>query len=190
MDNDKKKVFTIFRMKLDHAYAQFCVWRTLNNQKYNLTFNMNKYYWTAVLDGLNNSFMSELAKLLEKPDNRFGDTISIFYLLKSKFGEYDELLEKIKRIRNKLLMHNDLIANKDIKVFTSDLGLKYSDIELLFNRLIELLDEVKQDFDAHDITSYIDYFGEVEKKSVYGTEKLMSEVQLKSVKRDVGVIEE
>ena len=160
----RQKTFSIFLEDLNFAFSQFVIWKDLQNAEYNPIFEKNKYVWTTLIRSLFLGFSAKLAKLTEnfteKQNPRYGEVISIFYLLELVLEEYKETLEKIKRLRNKILMHNDLETLTNLNSFTKELDLKYGDIEDVFQKLISVLDQVKSNF--NDSTDCKKYFSDLE----------------------------
>lgn len=170
---EKQQIFRIFLKKLDLAYSEFCIWRELQNRKYNQIFNKNKCYWTTILSSLYGSFSADLAKLTEKPTSWRDDTISIFSLLiESELSDYDETLEKIGKLRNKVLMHIDKKTYLSLNDFMKTLNLKYGDIEDIFAKLIDILDKIKCEF--HNSTSCKEYFSKLEESCKTDVKELMN----------------
>lgn len=161
----KEKKFNIFLQKLVSAYKQFCIWRALQKEEYNRSFAQHPAFWSVVLDTLYLAFPAELAKLTERSDSRYPETISIYSLLTEfKLSSHEATIRKMKKLRDKILMHNDLKTLLDIKKFMNELSLTYGDIENLFSVLIELLDELKIHFQPRNITHYkVSYFPEIQK---------------------------
>lgn len=164
--------FSIFIKKLDFAFRQFVIWKNLQNERYNLIFKQNEYLWTTLMRSLLIGFSIELAKLTEKQNSRHEEVISIFYLLELEIEDHRETLEKIKKLRNKVLMHNDLKTLISLDVFMSELDLKYGDIENIFKKLIYILDQKKAVF--HNATDCEKYFSDLETFCVDDLNKFMN----------------
>jgi len=135
---EKQKIFTIFLKKLDLAYSAFLIWRELQNPKYDKIFSKNKYFWLTAMASLFATSSVELAKLVERKNPKYDEAISIFYLLEIELYDYEETLKKIKKLRNKVLMHTSSKAFLNLDKFMKELNLKYGEIEELFNKLIEI----------------------------------------------------
>src|SRR3989344_7924704 len=103
----QQKIFSIFLKNLDFAFSQFVLFKNLKNEQYNEVFRKNNYVWTTLVRSLFLGFSAELAKLTEKQNPKYGDVISVFQLLESELDGCNETLGKIKKLRNKVLMHND-----------------------------------------------------------------------------------
>lgn len=145
--NNKQKEFKVFLKKVEFAYSNYCIWRALQNKKYNSVYNANKYFWNNVIVSLNNSSIAELSKLLEKPNN-FDDkeNLTIFYLLGEMVEFSSVILNKLKKLRNKILGHNDKKTMLDGERFMKELNLTYDDVDCLFQKTIEILDDIKYKF--------------------------------------------
>lgn len=147
MEKNKQKEFKIFLKKIEFAYSNFCIWRALQNKKYNLVYDVNKYFWNNVIVSLNNSSITELSKLLEKPNNFCdNENLTIFYLL-GEMVEFDiTILNKLKKLRNKILGHNDKKTLLDGERFMKELNLTDNDVNCLFQKIIGVLDGIKDKF--------------------------------------------
>lgn len=171
---DKKKAFSLFIANTDLAYRQFCVWRKLQNKQYNPVYKRNGIFWDAVMKSLFMDSLSFLAKSFEKRNDKFDDVLSIYWLCGLEFSDCDKIVMKLKKLRNKLLMHSDFETAKNLEKFLKEISLKYEDIEQLFEKLKEVLEKTKKDF--QNSTDFEQYFQELEKnagKDVLGIMKLL-----------------
>ena len=157
---NERKVINLFIANTDLAYRQFCVWRKLQDERYNPIYKKNGIFWDAVLKGLLVNTLSFLAKSFEKKNDRFDDVLSIYYLCDLKLADCDETVGKLKKLRNKVLMHNDIKKAMDLEKFFKEVGLKYEDIEYLFGKLRNVFDDYPQ-----NITDFKSFFQQIRKNS-------------------------
>jgi len=146
---EKIKTFNEFKIKFETAYCQYCMWKALQDKKFEEMKKENRYFWAYITDALLFAYSAGLAKLTEKQNKRDNEVLSIFYLLEYKLEDSNDTIEKLRKLRNKVLMHHDLKTALNIKKFVSKLGLRYLDIENLFNKLIKIMSEIAPDFDTN-----------------------------------------
>ena len=142
----KQKVFGRFICMMDLAYCQFHVWKTLQNKAFNGVFSNYNYFWKQVSDALLNSSTVGLTKLVEKQSKLDQEVISIFFLLEFGIENAAVVIEKLRKLRNKIIMHNDVKTILEADNFFKELSLNYGDIEDLFDEIIKVLDRIKQNF--------------------------------------------
>ncbi len=158
---DKKQQFLLFVKNFDYTYAEFCVWREMNKIIYGEVYNKYLYLWTAILNSLSISFFVGLTKSVENDKNN--SVLSIFYFLDKtyKFDDHEQnILDKIKKFRNKNLMHYDRSVFNNVNNFMKEVDLKYKDIELIFCKIINIIDCIKSQYG--NIIDYNKYFKTIE----------------------------
>lgn len=171
----EQKIFDEFIKNLDLAFMQFYVWKSLRNQAFNTVYSKDRLFWVSIEDSLLNSFSVGLAKLVEKKGRPDRDVLSIFYLIeKSEFKNSDETIEKMQKLRNKFLVHNDIATCLNVETFLSDLGLKFKDMEKLFNEIIDVLEKIKHKFG--DSTDLRNRYKEIEKGCAKDTISIMDQL--------------
>jgi len=139
MKNDKD--FDILVGKILFGYEQFCLNKFLHDKVKNPYYKNYQVVWDKILVSLEVGFWLELAKTFEKPNENFSKTLSIYYLPNICFKGYIRKLEKIRKLRNKAIGHNDLKTLRNWEKFLTKLGLKIDDAEKIFERTIEVLDK-------------------------------------------------
>jgi hypothetical protein len=180
MDSDnttkKQKIFTIFIAQLANTYRNFCVWKFLQKEEYNATYSRNNFFWGAVLDSGLTAFSIELSKLVEKSEKN--SNLSIFMLLQEELNDIDDVLGKIRKVRNKNWAHFDLNTMLDQKSFYSELNLKWVEVEKVFLKLFEIVNRIKGLFVEKNATNYLEYFHDIEKKCENDVDIFMKKVKV------------
>lgn len=141
-----QKMFHAFIKNFDIAYCQYYVWKTLQNTEFIKTYKKNEYFWAHVMDALLFAYSAGLAKLTEKQNKWDDKVVSIFYLLEYELENSNDIIKKLKKLRNKVLFHHDLKTALNAKKFLSKLNLKYIDIENLFSELVKIIDKIAPNF--------------------------------------------
>ncbi|OGZ23847.1 MAG: hypothetical protein A3A08_01670 [Candidatus Nealsonbacteria bacterium RIFCSPLOWO2_01_FULL_41_9] len=144
----KDKDFDILVDKILFGYEQFCLNKILHEKVTHPYYSSFKGVWDRILISLEIGFWLELAKTFEKPNENFNKTLSIYYLPNICFKGYIRKIDKIRKLRNKAISHNDLRTLRNWQKFLAKLGLKRDDAEKIFERTIEVLDKF--------CTTYID----------------------------------
>lgn len=110
----KRKAFRIFIEDFSEAYQEFCLNKIIHKEVKSEKVGGRNYYkefyllWVRILRGLNKSYLLGLTRLFDKYGLRGMDTtISIYFFLDHKFTNDYEVLEKLKRLRDKMLVHSD-----------------------------------------------------------------------------------
>lgn len=136
----KDKDLDILIDKVLLGYKQFCLNTILHKEVKTEHYHKFKDVWDRILVSLEIGFWLELAKIFEKPNKNFDETLSIYYLPNISFRGYKRKIEKIRKLRNKAISHNDLKTLRNFEKFLAKLGLKRKDAEQLFEKTIEVLD--------------------------------------------------
>jgi len=160
---DNKKTFLEFVRALAFTYGQFCVWDEFNNRK---TFPYN--FWETsfsrvVYFSVVNDCLSNLAKLTEKQNAREDrKVLSIFHLIEiGLLSDYLKTIEKLSKIRNKILAHKDLKIASATNKFLDEIGLTRKELDDLFMKIISFLDEEKTKYNIK--VDYKEYFHGLER---------------------------
>lgn len=153
------------------AYRYFCVWRALQEEKYNKIYSKNPDFFSTLLESSFRSSIAELCKLFESPNAKFDPIISAFTIdsqFKLKQRDQDTV-DRLKFYRDKVLMHND---EKILKTPSYDFGIKNGNFEELFGILFDSLDKNKP---INDATDYLKrYRDKIESDCEDDVEKIMS----------------
>ena len=155
---NNKNLFLEFERELSSTYGQFCVWNEFNNRDtfpyhfWKTSFSRVIYFSVA------NNCLSNLAKLTEKQNIREDrKVLSIFHLVEvGLFSECSKTIEKIGKIRNKILAHKYLKVALNPNKFLDEMGLTHKELENLFTKIINFLDEEKTKYDIK--VHYKEYF--------------------------------
>ena len=139
----KDKSFEVLVENLSLAYNQFCLNRVIHEKVADSFYSDFSYTWNVILWGLEESYFLGLVKIFDKPRN-----ISIYRFMDYEFQQHGETITKLREFRNKMLVHLDFKKMLEKDKFIEELNFKSdrSDIESLFNKLIELVDQIKTDF--------------------------------------------
>ncbi|OGJ05868.1 hypothetical protein A2192_01315 [Candidatus Nomurabacteria bacterium RIFOXYA1_FULL_35_17] len=151
MDSNKSKEFGILIQDLADVYMAFCLNRIMHQEVKDRIYGDHAFIWNPILRSLEKGYLLGLARIFDKQFDRPDEpknVISIYYFLDYKFTKHEETISKIKKVRNKFLAHSDKETLKDLEKFIKDLKFESdrSDIESLFNAIIEVLDEIKINF--------------------------------------------
>jgi len=148
------------------AYKQFLLFKELRKPSNRKLLNSHGYFFKVILPTLSISFLSNLSKILEAPHG-FDETVSIFTITKQRFVDQEEIISKIKKLRNKVLAHNDMKTLQDLDKFMRELQLKNENIEDLFIQIIDYLNEQRVHFGLSGEFAYFkDQLPEYAKRSV------------------------
>jgi len=136
----KDKDLDILMGKVLLGYKQFHLNKILHEKVKTRYYHKFEEVWNRILVSLEIGFWSELTKIFEKPSKNFDRTLSIYDLPNISFKGYKRKIEKIRKLRNKIISHNDLKTLRNLQRFLAKLGLKRDDAEQLFEKTIEVLD--------------------------------------------------
>lgn len=138
---DKSKEFEMLIKNLSLAYYQFCLNEIMHEKVAGKIFTDFQLLWTVTLLGLEEAYLLGLAKFFDRP-KELDETISIYYFF--DFNQ-NELINKLKMIRNKMIVHLD--KKLALKTgFLDELRLTKGDIESLFVTAITAVDQIKKNF--------------------------------------------
>lgn len=140
----KDKDFNILIDKVLLGYKQFRLNTILHEEVKTKYYHKFKDVWDRILVSLEMGFWLELTKIFEKPNKNFDEILSIYYLPNISFKGYKRKIEKIRKLRNKAISHNDLKTLRNFEKFLAKLGLKRKDAEQLFEKTIEVLDTFRR----------------------------------------------
>ncbi len=117
MRKQENKDFDIFVGNLLSSYREFSYWYFITESFRNNEDVKNKTFWLTTRTSFLKSCMSGLAKTFEKQNGRFPDVLSIYYLLDIQFAGFEDTLNKLKDVRDKILMHSEVETLRDIDFF-------------------------------------------------------------------------
>ncbi len=133
------------------AYRQYWYWRTLRAPiSRNVSFARNRTFWNFAFNNFAKLFSLELAKLLEKPNPRDRRPISIYSVEPIRAAQaldpFQDKIEIVMKLRKRFLAHQDEKIAMDYKKFFAELGLNIDDIDLLFDKIKEILESARGDY--------------------------------------------
>lgn len=158
---DNKKIFLEFERELAFTYGQFCIWNEFNDRNiFPYSFWETSFSRVIYFSVINNC-LSNLAKLTEKQNSKKdNEVLSVFYLIEfGQLSDCSKTIEKISKIRNKTLAHKDLKKSLDYIKFLDEVNLTISELEILFSKLITVLDHEKINYKTS--VDYKKYFNEL-----------------------------
>lgn len=135
---DREKLIQVFYNNLLLSYNNFLLWKNLQKIEYRIQIDKNIIFWNNVTKSLFLTSLSGLAKLYERNDKN-DEVVSIYALFEHELSDLDIAIKKIRKLRNKILMHNDYKTAINIVSFMNDLNITYEEIEKMFERLINEL---------------------------------------------------
>jgi hypothetical protein len=136
------KEFKIYLESINLAFRQFCFLEKILENLSKPPLNEDYFFWKVVQIGLLRSYLLELSKIFEKQDNQFDPVLSIYYLMDFEFKDYKDTLSKIKKLRNKFLVHTDLKTSLDIEQFIKKISLTPKEIDRLFKKTYEVAEKI------------------------------------------------
>lgn len=145
----KEIAFKVFIEDLSIAYREFCLNRVIHEKVGDKFYTLFQSTWDRILVGLQKSYLLGLARLFDKYRLEGKDkNISIYFFLDYKFINQNGIINKLKKLRNKMLCHSDLETTLALEKFLDDLSFKEdgSDIESLFRTTIETINEIGSNF--------------------------------------------
>lgn len=137
---NKQSEFEILVKSLALAHHHFSLNQIIHREVKGDLYKNNKVLWDVIQLGLEQSYLLGLAKFFERP-KELDETISIYYFF--DFG-HNELLNRLQRIRNKMISHHDKKITKPS--FLEDLKMDADDVKLLFRLATEAIEKLKADF--------------------------------------------
>ena len=172
MQKKKDKDFDEFVGNLLFAYKQFCFSTRFSEKIKNR--NSLPLFWFTISLSLRRGYLSELSKLFEKQNGKFDDVLSIYYLLDYEFSDNLETIEKLKKLRNKFLMHHDIKTSRELDEFMKELDLSPKEIQNLFIKTFEVVERLRIQYNISGSTHILfqDVENQVEKEIDQILEKL------------------
>jgi len=131
--------FDSFVLNLELTYRFFRLERYLTTSQLKRPLKENRKFFDLVRSALFRCYVIGLANMLEKPNSRFSDVLSVFFLMDVKLENHEQTIKKIFEWRNKFVAHWDV--NQFRNVDTSRLSEK--EIESLFEKVAEIVDDLK-----------------------------------------------
>lgn len=138
--------FDNFIGNLLFAYKQFCFSTLFSERLKDYKNNNMQLFWFTTLLSLRRGYLGELSKIFERQNGKFEDVLSIYYLLDYEFSEHSDTIEKLRKLRNKFLMHHDLKTSRELDLFMEELNLTPKNIQDLFIKTIEVLERLRIQF--------------------------------------------
>ena len=150
---DKEEQFKFFVSDLLATYHTFCLTRFMHppiddepSFKYYSKF---KTTWDKILYELETSYLVGFARLFDLYDLKREEriTVSVYYFLDYPFRNYEETIQKIKKFRDKVLVH----SNRDYsqkQFYTTEFGFREdrSDFAGLIEETIKIFNGIKENF--------------------------------------------
>ncbi|MDD2731910.1 MAG: hypothetical protein PHI53_01795 [Candidatus Pacebacteria bacterium] len=137
--------FEILIENLLFSYRQLCLNEIMHEKVDGDFYNKFIPTWNIILISLEKDYLLGLAKIFEVP-KRFKETISIYYFLDYKLSDYDELIERITNLRNKMFAHLDVKRMLAREEFLRENSMSINEVKSLFNIAIEIVDQIKGNF--------------------------------------------
>lgn len=147
--DEKSKAFKEFVAYLGEAYIYFHVNQLMHEK---LLSNDTKYtqfqtYWALLLRSTQSIYLIRLAGILKPSDKRNELTIYSFLDYKSnKFDKHKDLLDDLKKLRNKYLVHLDSGVVCNLSDFLAKLDVKREKYGPLFVSLIKEVFSIAADY--------------------------------------------
>lgn len=141
----KNEDFEILVNNLLIAYRQFCLNKKIHEEVKTELYEKFRPTWNAILLSLEEGYLLGLAKFFERPSSQ-NDTISIYQFLDDGFTGHEDVIGKVKTIRDKMLAHIDAPEMRKKDGFLKELGLKRNDIGILFAATIKVVNQLREKF--------------------------------------------
>lgn len=149
-----REFFDALYNNVTNVKNQYSVWRALQKKDYEATFNENKYFWAITLHSLQRGWLLGLAKLFEEKNPVFGDAISFYYAadylnakqakrLQLKIAKHAKLLRALKKLRHKIVAHDDAATRISLDDFYKKHHFTYRQVEELLTLAGKLLGDVE-----------------------------------------------
>ncbi len=140
---EKQKEFEILVKNLAMAHHHFALNQIIHQDIKGNVYKNHEFLWEMVLLGLEQSYLTGLAKFFERPSKKHQeDTISAYYFYSFDFDR-DDLLNQLRKIRNKMISHYD--KNVTETSFLEELRMNPDDVSLLFRMATEAVEKLKED---------------------------------------------
>lgn len=132
---------------VSNIFNGFNVCKSLQKSEYNEVYNKDKYFWGITIYSLQREFLLELAKIFEKREK---NVLSVYHLLiflpseekekiNREINNHNCLIENIKKLRNKILAHHDIISAYEPQELFKKFPIKNNEVEELLNLLEKIL---------------------------------------------------
>ena len=142
----KSKEFEILVENLLFSYRQLCLNEIMHEKVGGDFYNKFIPTWNTILLSLEKDYLLGLAKIFEVP-KKFKETISIYYFLDYKLSNYDESIERITNLRNKMFAHLDVKKMLVREEFLKENAMNIAEVKSLFDIAIEIVDQIKENFE-------------------------------------------
>ena len=139
---NKAEDFGILVNNLLFAYRQFCLNRVMHEKVDGEAYKKFALTWNTLLLSLEAGYLLGLAKVFDKP-KELEDTISIYSVLGYKLEKYNDVIQRVRLIRNKMLAHTDAKTARKQTPFLEENKISLNDVENLFSIAVELLDQIR-----------------------------------------------
>lgn len=143
----KTKEFEILVENLLFSYRQLCLNEIMHEKVGGDIYNKFIPTWNTILLSLEKDYLLGLAKIFEVP-KKFKETISIYYFLDYKLSNYEELIERITNLRNKMFAHLDVKKMLVREEFLKENAININEVKSLFNIAIEIVNQIKENFES------------------------------------------
>lgn len=143
----KNKEFKILVGNLLFTYREYCLNRVAHQKIDTELYQKFLPTWNTILLGLEEAYLLGLAKFFDK--NQKYKPASIYYFLSDqyKFVGHQRIINKIKKLRDRLLAHYDAKTMRKIGSFLKKVHIQPDKINLLFNKAIETVDSYRLGFE-------------------------------------------
>jgi hypothetical protein len=146
---NKHEDFKIFVENFLFAYRQFCLNEVLHEKIDSELYKKYIATWNTILLSLEANYLLGLAKVFDK-SGESGQTISIYYFLDNNFAVYENLIGKIRKLRNKYFVHLDVKKMRDKEDFLKENQLNRNEIRGLFETIIDVVDKLGKDLTLNE----------------------------------------
>lgn len=166
MSASDEDIFDKFLNILRLTASQFYIWRKLQNSDNEEGYRMRWWFWSPILVTFQHSYLLNLANIFDMNPN----TLTLYSLIRSdvidaikkkeikkKLKSKNKIIKKLRNRRNKYAAHKNIDYTLKPDLLSKDFHLKYWDIEDLLDLVVEILDNIRENFKKYG-TSYADYY--------------------------------
>ena len=142
---DKVSDFKIFVENFLFTYRQFCLNEFLHEKVDSDLYKKYIMTWNTILLSLETDYLMGLAKVFDR-SGETGQTISVYYFLDHNFTAHQDLISKIKKLRNKFFAHLDVRKMRDKEDFLKENQLNRGEISDLFKTINNVVAKLGKEF--------------------------------------------
>ena len=142
---DKADDFKIFVENFLFTYRQFCLNEFLHEKVDSDLYKKYITTWNTILLSLETDYLMGLAKVFDR-SGETGQTISIYYFLDHSFTAHENLISKIRKLRNKFFAHLDVKKMRDKEDFLKENQLSRNEIHDLFKTVNGVVAKLGKEF--------------------------------------------